>query len=165
MDPAELESNAKAYAALWDLSLNLRTPLGEGTDGKVWKSSAGTAVKAVEREVGYYNERDRYQRLAEYGLTRKIDGFWVPRLVGYHDELRVIEMELVGDPPFIIDFAKVRIDRPPDFSEETMREAEEKCEELFQHHWPEVRMLLATLESYGIYYLDPRPWNIVFTDL
>lgn len=85
MEPAELESNAKAHDALWNLSLNLRTPLGEGTDGKVWKSSVGTAVKAVEREVGYYNERDSYLRLAEYGLTRKIDGFWAPRLVGYHD--------------------------------------------------------------------------------
>lgn len=40
-------------------------------------------------------------------------------------------MELVGAPPYIIDFAKVRIDRPPDFSEETMRGADEKCEELF----------------------------------
>jgi hypothetical protein len=59
----------------------------------------------------------------------------------------------------------VRIDRPPDFSEETLREHDKRCEEIFQHHWPEVQNLMASLESIGIYYLDPQPSNIVFADL
>jgi len=164
MSSLDLESRAKQYAVLSGIALDLASPLGQGTDGKVWRSSRETAVKAFERMVGYYNERDSYLRLAEYGLTKRIDGFWVPKLVGYSDDLWVIEMELIASPPYILDFAKVRIDRPPDFSEEVLQQAEQQGQELFGRHWPEVCQLLATLESFGIYYLDPKPGNIAFPD-
>lgn len=146
------------------MTLDFARPLGDGTDGKVWKSSKGTAVKVLERMAGYYNERDSYLRLAEYGLTEKIDGFWMPRLLSYDDGLWVIEMETISNTPYIIDFAKVRIDRPPEFSEEVVHDAQVKGREEFGGHWPEVCQLLATLESFGIYYLDARPSNIVFAD-
>lgn len=162
MNSSDQEARGRKYAALSGMTLDFARPLGGGTDGKVWKSSKGTAVKALERMVGYYNERDSYLRLAEYGLTEKIDGFWIPKLLGYDDDLWVIEMQTISRPPYIIDFAKVRIDRPPDFSEEVLRDAQEQGQEEFGPHWPEVCQLLATLESFGIYYLDARPSNIVF---
>lgn len=153
------------YAELSNITLDLARPLGNGTDGMVWKSNEGTAVKALEREIGYYNERDSYLRLEEFGFIQRIEGFWVPYLINYSDELWVIEMDVVAHPPYIIDFAKVRIDRPPDFSEETVLQNEEKCLELFGDNWPLVLNLMATLESIGIYYLDPQPGNIVFPDM
>jgi hypothetical protein len=163
MSSSDQEARGRKYAALSGISLDFARPLGDGTDGKVWKSSKGTAVKVLERMAGYYNERDSYLRLAEYGLTEKIDGFWIPQLLGYDDDLWVIEMQTISKMPYIIDFAKVRIDRPPDFSEEVVRDAEEKGQEEFGRHWPEVCQLLTTLESFGIHYLDARPSNIVFS--
>jgi hypothetical protein len=165
MSHLDLEARGRKYAALSGITLDSARPLGDGTDGKVWMSDKETAVKVLERMVGYYNERDTYLRLEEYGITEKIEGFWIPRLIGYDDELWVIEMQAISNTPYIIDFAKVRIDRPPDFSDEVVRDAHEKGREEFAHHWPEVCQLLATLESFGIYYLDARPSNIDFADL
>ena len=165
MPNSDHEARAKQYSTLSGISINFASLLGEGTDGKVWKSSRGSAVKVLDRVPAYYNERESYLRLAEYGLTKKIDHFWVPRLLGYDDDLLVVEMQIITNTPYIIDFAKVRIDRPPDFSKEVLRDAGLQGQELFAHHWPEVRQLLATLESFGIYYLDPQPANIVFADL
>ena len=116
-------------------------------------------------ENGYFNERDTYLRLREWGITEKIDNFWIPSLVGYDDELMIIEMDMMQRPPYIIDFAKVRIDHPPDFSDETLADMHARGVEEFGDHWPEVQSLMATLESYQIYYLDPRPSNITFPDL
>lgn len=164
MSNSDQEDRGRKYAALSGITLDFASPLGGGTDGKVWKSNKGTAVKVLERMVAYYNERDSYLRLADYGLTEKIDQFWIPRLVGYDDALWIVEMDIVTNTPYIIDFAKVRIDRPPDFSEEVLRDADERGRDEFGDHWPEVRQLLATLESFGIYYLDARPSNIVFPD-
>jgi len=143
----------------------LERPLGYGTDGAVWKSIRDTAVKVLERERGYYNERDAYLRLKEYVLTERIDEFWVPKLINFNDDLWTIEMDFITKSPYIIDFAKVRIDRPPDFSEEVLAYQNETGCELFQHHWPEVQRLLASLESIGIYYLDPQLDNIKCPDL
>jgi hypothetical protein len=161
----ELIPRAEQYSELSKFALDWDRPLGDGTDGAVWKSSVGTAVKVLERERGYYNERDAYLRLAEFGLTERIDGFWVPKLIGYNDDLWVVEMDLITTSPYILDFAKVRIDRPPDFSNEVLEYDEKKNRDLFQHHWPEVKRLLAGLESIGIYYLDPQLDNIKFPDL
>ncbi len=61
-------------------------------------------------------------RLAEYGITEKICGFWVPKMIGFCDELRVIEMDIVQTPPYIIDFAKVRLNSDPGFPAETLAE-------------------------------------------
>jgi hypothetical protein len=164
IDPSAKE-RAERYLSLCPEPVNLKRFLGGGTDGYVWETSRETALKALVREAGYYNERDTYLRLQEWGLTEQIDGFWVPEILGYSDELWVIEMDMVQHPPYIIDFAKVRLDRPPDFSEEVLEEAERRGVELFERHWPEVKSLLATLESYQIYYLDARPGNIAFPDL
>jgi hypothetical protein len=160
-----LIERAAGYAALSKLILDWDRPLGYGTDGAVWRSTVDTAVKALERERGYFNERDAYLRLEEFGLTQQINGFWVPHLIGYCDELLTLEMDFIAKPPYILDFAKVRIDRPPDFDESTLQESEERHKELFRHHWPKVKMLMASLESIGIYYLDPQLDNIKLPDL
>jgi hypothetical protein len=161
----ELLTRAQQYAELSKIALDWERPLGHGTDGAVWKSNVDTAVKVLERERGYFNERDTYLRLEEYGFTEQIDGFWIPKLVGYCDELWTIEMDFITKAPYVLDFAKVRIDRPPDFSDEVIRDSEIKGRELFQHYWPRVKQLMASLESIGIYYLDPQLDNIKFPDL
>ncbi len=68
-------------------------------------------------------------------------------------------------PPYVIDFAKVRIDRPPEFSDEVLEQSEQKGAEEFGHNWSSVKELLLDLESYQIYYLDPKRGNIVFPDM
>jgi hypothetical protein len=161
----ELKKRAAEYAELSKIALDWERPLGDGTDGAVWKSDINTAVKVLERERGYYNERDAYLRLQEFGITEEIDGFWIPRLIDFSDQLWVVEMDFITKSPYILDFAKVRIDRPPDFSEEILADSDKKHQELFQHHWPEVQRLMASLESIGIYYLDPQLDNIKFPDL
>ncbi len=113
-------------------------------------------------DFGYFNERDAYTRLAEFGVTERIAGFWIPKMLAYDDELMVVEMDFMHNPPYIIDFAKVRFDRPPEFSEETLAYHEQQGLERFERNWPAVKSLTAALESYQIYYLDPQPNNIVF---
>lgn len=161
----DLLTRAQQYAELSKIALDWERPLGDGTDGAVWKSNVDTAVKVLERERGYYNERDAYLRLQDFGCTEQIDGFWIPKLVAFCDDLWTIEMDFITKSPYILDFAKVRMDRPPDFSVEILDDSNKKNQELFQHHWPEVQRLMASLESIGIYYLDPQLDNIKFPDL
>src|SRR4051812_34802759 len=139
MTDSDLEIRAKKYAKLSGIELDFARPLGGGTDGKVWKSNKNTAVKVLERLVGYYNERDSYLRLAQFGWTEKFEGFWLPQLLDYNDNLWTIEMEIVTQKPYLLDFAKVRIDRPPDFSAEVIEAANQQGQELFEHHWPKVQ--------------------------
>jgi hypothetical protein len=75
----------------------------------------------------------------------------------------IVEMTIVT-PPCILDFAKVRLDQPPDFSEETRRDAEEAMRDAFGGHCSEVLALLWELRKLGIYYLDPKPANIMLED-
>ena len=66
--------------------------------------------------------------------------------------------------PFILDFAKVYLDRPPDYSPEVLADDEERNSEVFEERWREVKSLLWALRQYGIYYMDPKPGNIMFED-
>jgi hypothetical protein len=143
----ELQQRAAEYAELSKVTLDWESPLGSGTDGAVRKSNVKTAVKVLERERGNYNERDAYLRLEEFGFTEQIDGFWIPKLVGCCDRLLTIEMDFITKSPYILDFAKVRIDRPPDFSEEILDYHDKQHQEMFEHHWLEVKRLLASLEG------------------
>lgn len=153
------------YLSLCPASVKAKRFLGGGTDGDVWETSAETAIKVFKYEHGYQNERDSYLRLQEFGVTEKIDGFWVPEIVGYHDELMIVEMDIVQDPPYIIDFAKVRLNNSPDFPEDTLAENNRRGIEIFEHNWPKVCSLLETLESFRIFYLDPQRGNITFPDM
>ncbi len=131
-------------------------------DGAVWETNRKTAVKVLERQTNYDLELECYRRF-QAAEVDSINGFWVPRLVGFDDSLLVIEMEIVA-PPFIIDFAKVRLDRPYDFSEEVIADWNESGQELFEERWPQVKSLLWALERFGIYYMDAKPGNIMFAN-
>jgi hypothetical protein len=156
----ELQVRLERYLSLFREQVKVKGFLGDGTDGAVWKTDRNTAVKIFKSDLGYYNERDSYHRLAEYGMTERIGMFRVPRMMDWDDDLMVVEMDLMIEAPYIIDFAKVRFS-PPDFPEMTQADAEERGIEDFEDDWPVVKMLLRDLESVQIYYLDPRPWNIV----
>lgn len=163
-DPVLAEQIAR-YLTLRPGHVKPKRFLGAGTDGEVWESSDATAIKALMRERGYYNERDTYLRLKHWGLTERIDGFWVPEMLGYDDALMIVEMDMIQTSPYIIDFAKVRLNSPPEFSAETLADSERLGIERFAHRWPEVQSLLRTLEMYQIYYLDPQRGNISFPDM
>ena len=128
----------------------------------MWSTDHDTAIKVHDYEQGYGNERDSYLRLAEFGVTERLDGFWLPKMLGYNDELWVIEMDIIAAPPYIIDFAKVRINFPPEFTEEVLADQERKGLDDFGENWQKVKRLLISLESFQLYYLDPTPSNIVF---
>jgi len=159
MTASDLEENARAYAQLLGLQVDFGTPLGYGNDGTVWQTMQRTAVKAIERESKYRTELACYQRFAEDGVEQ-IDGFAVPELVGHNDELLVIEMTIVT-PPYIIDFAKVWLDKPPDYPEDSAADRLRQAEEDFGADWGAVAGLLWTLKTrFGIHYVDPNPGNI-----
>ena len=145
------------------MELDLASPLGRGTDGSVWTSNNDSAVKALERQKNYRTELECYQRFKNRRI-KSILGFSVPELIGWNDDLWIIEMRIVT-PPFILDFAKSYLDQPADYSAVTMAEWDEEGQERFEGRWPRVRSLLSALESFGIYYYDAKPANIMFKDL
>jgi hypothetical protein len=119
-----------------------------------------TAIKAHERERFYLKERKVYQRLQQFEVTH-IRNAEVPQLVGFDDELWVIEMTIVSRP-FVLDFAGAYLDFPPDYSEEVMAEWEADKREQFGSRWPEAQAIVNELESYGIFMADVNPGNISF---
>ena len=90
--------------------------LGQGKDGGVWFTSVGHAIKAHVRPESYRAERNAYMRFRDVGLD-EVKGFAVPSLMGYDDELLVIEMTVVP-PPFVVDFASVVLDVDPELIED-----------------------------------------------
>lgn len=155
------ESRAQAYAASHELVL--AQTIGSGTDGAVWKATKGRqklVLKVFERDKQYRTELACYQRLTENRI-RKIGQFAVPRLVGWSDELLVVEIALVT-PPYLIDFGKAYLDSAPEHSEETWEYHHEEQRDLWGDKYAEVQALLWQLERIGIYYQDAKPGNITF---
>jgi hypothetical protein len=99
-----------------------------------------------------------YLRLQHLGVAQ-IRGCHVPQLLGYDDDLLIIEMTVVT-PPYVLDFAGAYLDRPPDYSEQTLAEWEAEKREQFGDGWCEVQRILWTLERHGIHLLDISPSNI-----
>lgn len=159
-----LQEHAVEYAKSRKITLDLKNPLGHGTDGSVWKSNRRTAVKALLRQDNYMMEKQCYQKFRAKGVTQ-LQGFAIPELIAFDDALMVIEMRIVT-APCILDFAKVKFNRPPEFDPETLAETERLNEERFgSEYWPRVSTLLYVLKSeFGIYYQDPKPGNIMFKD-
>ena len=90
-------------------------------------------------------------------------GFNIPELVGFEDELRVIEMTIVKRP-FVLDFAGAHLDIRPEFPEDVWTDWEADKREQFEGRWPAVQALLGEFEAIGIYLLDISPSNIAFID-
>lgn len=134
--------------------------LGYGVDGIVYSTPDNTAVKSF-RHIGHYQkERDVYLRLRENAI-REIEGFTIPRIVRYGDELMVVEMEIV-QPPYVLDFAGAYLDERPPFSDEQWAEWQAEKRELFEDHWPQVLSVMAGFRRYGIYLNDVKYGNIAF---
>jgi hypothetical protein len=155
-DP-DLVKRAKLYAT--SQLVAIEDALGVGTDGAVWSTDVSSAIKVFSRAKNYATELESYRRLREAGVTDLL-GFAVPELFGWDDELLVIEMSLVK-PPYVLDFGKVYLDRPPDFSQDVMSDWRAAQQELWGELWPTVRSILSRLRGLGIYHMDPKPGNIM----
>jgi len=162
MSASILQERAVEYAKLCGIVLDLKSPLGHGTDGSVWASSRKTAVKALERGHNYEIELECYRRFRTARVS-KIHGFSVPHLIGNHDALWIIEMRIVT-PPFILDFAKAWLDEPPEFEEGGWEQWYDEGREKFEANWDDAYALLCALKKYGIHYYDAKPANIMFPD-
>lgn len=157
MTTPELESRARTYAERTGVALEAR--LGYGSDGTVWQTHRKTAIKVFEKAEVYRHELAVYVRLRDRRL-RKIGDYSIPQLVRHDDPLMVIEMTLVN-PPYVLDFGKVRLDTPPDYSPEVMADFFARQKELWGKYWPEIRKIWGMLKSVGIFHMDPKPGNIL----
>jgi hypothetical protein len=95
--PGDLIENSEAYCESKGIQLIRKPLLGAGTDGTVWQTWEGTAVKAFEREKNYTLELECYRRFQAQGVNQ-ILGFAVPELEGYSDSLMIVEMTIVEAP-------------------------------------------------------------------
>lgn len=160
--PEEIKQRASFYARRRGLELGQL--LGDGKDGTVFstlRSPRGpTALKALLRPDLYQRELACYLRLTEHGVDQ-VCGHNVPQLLGHDDELLVIEMTIVSRP-YVLDFAGAWLDRPPEFPAEVMDERAAHWAEVFEGRWPAVQGIIGQFRRYGVYLLDPSPWNIAF---
>ncbi len=131
---------------------------GWGVDAFIWQTEGDKVLKVFRRERNYARERDVYLRLRQKSLYR-LQGFSVPILAGFDDEVWVLEIGYVK-PPFILDFAACTLDAPPSgfdpHDEHWIAEQARK----FGRDWPDVQRLLDALRQYGIFYTDVHTQNI-----
>jgi hypothetical protein len=121
-------------------------------------------VKTFERERCFRDEVECYRRLTARGVE-SISGFAVPALIDFDDELLIVEITIVRSP-FLLDFGKVYLDTPPPYwgDAEIMGHWHAEGRENFGDRWKTVLSLVRLLEGHGIYYVDPKPGNIMFAD-
>jgi len=155
--------NIRSYAERH--RLELAEKLGSGKDGIVLAAKgkarpASVAVKALRWAEFYQREKQVYCRLKELRVTTAL-GFNVPQLLGYDDDLLVIEMTIVK-APFVLDFAGTYLDMRPHFSDDVWADWEAEKREQFETKWPIVKDVIGTFETYGIYLMDVSPGNIGF---
>jgi len=148
---------ARAFATAQTTRLNV-PPLGFGDDGTVWESLRHTVIKAFYRRKNYAHELECYQRLKSAGI-RKVREFEVPELIRYDDSLMVIEMGFVS-PPYILDFGKAHL-HDPRWEPHILEEWNERMAEWWGEDAKQVRLALAALKRYGIWYYDAKPGNVL----
>lgn len=155
---------AKSYADSKQLSLEVEVAIGYGMDGSIWLTSRPSVVKVFERAKNYRDEVECYRRLASQQVVA-IAGFTVPEWIDCDDTLLALEISIV-QPPFLLDFGKVYLDSPPPYwnDSEIMGHWHEEGRENFGQRWNKVLSVIRLLEGYGIYYVDPKPGNIMFRD-
>jgi hypothetical protein len=160
----DVAKRAAAYVQLRNLLLDCQYPLGAGIDGSVWRTSRPSALKICERHKSFSDEVESYRRLHDVDI-RRIQGFAVPQLINFDETLLAVEISMVS-PPFLLDFGKVYLDRPPPYwnDAEIMADWHAEGKENFGNRWGTVMSLIRTLQKYGIYYVDPKPGNIMFGD-
>lgn len=161
IDEDLLFANASSYAKSRRVQAWRKDRLGYGSDGTVWPTSRGTAIKACHDRDKFAREWECYRRLSA-AKVRSIGGFSVPWLIDADRDLMVIEMGIVS-PPYLLDFGKVKLDQPPTYFFDPLYQANRNAKgiEDFGDRWPDVSYVLYDIQKrFGIYYADPRPGNI-----
>lgn len=159
MRSPELEKRARRYASAKSIRIDLKEPLGNGTDGIVFATDRNSAIKVLESAAGYSRELRAYQRLKELGIGL-VDGLAIPSLVDHDDQFLIVEMDIV-QPPYLIDFGKAYTDESPPFDEDQLAAYRASLTHKFRKEdLPRVRKICRILAGYGIEYLDASPYNI-----
>lgn len=155
----DIEKRASAYGER--RLTRIKRQLGFGKDGTVFLTDMATAVKVHARTEPYERELACYRHFQRHGVI-DVCGFHVPQLIGFDDELLVIEMTVV-ERPFMLDFAGAYFGDAPDFSDEVMEQWRQDKIEQFGTRWPEVESAVEWLQvRLGVQLLDIHPWNIAF---
>ncbi len=150
---------ARVYAE--QRQIELREQLGAGYDGVVFSTNRESVIKSLRFDKLYLRERDVYLRIKENHIE-KIEGFTIPALLDFDDQLWVVEMEIVS-PPFVVDFAGAGLDTTSsDYPPEVYEEWEREKREQFGENWPKVLSILSGFRRFGIYLADVKPGNIEF---
>ena len=158
----QLRENAEQYAIIAGCKLVANPDLGHGTDGHVWRSNRGTAIKAFYATKNFEDELECYCRLKEKNIS-EILGLAVPTHEGHSEEFLTIEMSIV-QRPYLLDFGKVYIDHYPPYlnDPQLMQNWHEEVRGLFDENTAKVHAVLRYLRRLGIHYVDPKPANIRF---
>jgi hypothetical protein len=156
MQPSSIESYLRPRG------LHIIGSLGSGKDGDVSETDQASAIKVFKIADLYHNELRAYQLLNQLSIDT-IEGFRVPRLLGFDDHALLLEMTIVS-PSRMLDFASC-VDEVEleflNFSEEVWAERETHWSESFGPDWPLIQAATATfLRLTGLTYLDPSPNNI-----
>jgi hypothetical protein len=156
MDPLPEDILRRANKYCRECRLRLEQRLGFGKDGIVWATDRATAIKVFGRRDTYDRELAAHRRLADHGVSDVL-GHRVPQLLQFDDPKLVIEMTIVR-PPFLLDFASAWLDQQPlvDFGAEVLEEWLAEKQEQFGERWPQVAIVLAALEQYGIHKANLR---------
>jgi hypothetical protein len=161
MRSPELEKRVKRYASERELRVDLKEPLGDGTDGIVVATDRNSAIKALRLPDAYSRELRAYQRLKDLGICF-VDGLTVPSLIDHDDHAMIVEMDIV-QPPYLIDFGKAYTDESSPYDEGQLAQYRASLAHKFRKEdLPRVRKVCGILAGYGIEYLDASPWNIRF---
>lgn len=126
----------------------------------MYSTSRQSAIKVFRHERLFQRERDVYQRLTERHVVR-ILGFDVPQLVGFDNDLWVVEMTIVS-PPFVLDFAGAYLDQKPDYPPEVLADWMEEKAEQFDERWSKVQAIMWAFSKLGVFLADVKPGNIEF---
>lgn len=162
MDPLneDMLRRASEYCEQYALTRDRR--LGAGKDGSVWATQRDSAVKCFHRPEPYRREVAAYRRLAEQDVVAVL-GHAVPQVIRIDDVRLVIEMTIVR-PPFVLDFASVWLDEPPQFPPEILEAWEQERMEQFGDRWGQAVGVLAALRRLGLHMTDVHPGNIGFAE-
>lgn len=119
-----------------------------------------TAVKSFNHRRLYRKERDVYLRLREKAVE-DVNGFTVPKLIDFDNNLSIIEMTIVM-PPCVLDFAAADLDyKRNNFPPEIMAEWVVEKQEQFEDDWETVQTVIWGLQQVGVYLNDVHPGNIM----
>lgn len=93
------KKRAIEYGLRVGTSVDFATKFRVGQEGYVWKTGKerATAIKVFDRERNYLNEIECYEILESHEVS-EIKGFTIPKLIGFYDELWIIELSIVAPP-------------------------------------------------------------------